>query len=412
VGDGRNGRLDLSVAVRLSLRAMAIRREPVSIVTVFNDPEVRRDCLDRSLEAHREDAPCTEYLPVDNAAGAFASAGAALNHGAAQASHDYVAFVHQDVYLHSLVALEEAAGRLADDDGIGLLGAVGVTSEGRFVGRVRDRIYLLGASAREPTIVDTVDELLFIIPRHLLESEPLTEDPELAWHAYAVEYGLRVQAQGKRVCVVDIPVTHNSLTVNVDRLELAYAAVPAKYPAGMPIFTPQGKVPRVRERSGALSAHRWRYRWLLESVGAHRARRALGGGRWVLADIRLDVDDLLAAVSGGTPLLVISVDEHGGFVDERPGPLALTRAGRPMQLTSRPRAELAAAVEAAVDRPVLVTNLTLEDLRGLAGQLAGRQPVMGLWSSLGYWALLGVPRSAVPASWQQRRATPLGMSAP
>ena len=95
---------------------MAVRRAPVSIVTVFNDAEVRQACLDRSLEAHRVEAPNTEYLPVDNVGGAFESAGAALNHGAARARHDYVAFVHQDVYLHSLTALEEAAGRLADDE--------------------------------------------------------------------------------------------------------------------------------------------------------------------------------------------------------------------------------------------------------------------------------------------------------
>ena len=391
---------------------MAVRRAPVSIVTVFNDAEVRQACLDRSLEAHSVEAPNTEYLPVDNVGGAFASAGAALNHGAARARHDYVAFVHQDVYLHSLTALEEAAGRLADDDGIGLLGAVGVTRDGRFVGRVRDRIFLACAPAREPTTVDSIDELLFLVPRRLLEREPLTEDPELAWHAYAVEYGLRVRARGGRVCAVDIPVTHNSLTVNLDRLELAYAAVAAKYPASMPVFTPQGKVPRGRKRTGGLSAHRWRYRWLLESIRAQRSRRAMGAAPWVLADVRLDIDDVLARMPSDVPLLVVNVDAHGDFIDERPGPLALTRAGRPIRFTSATRGEVPPAIEAAGDGPVLVTNLGLDDVRALAGRLAARRPVMGLWTSLGYWALLGAPRSALPASWRVRRATPLGMSAP
>ena len=248
--------------------------------------------------------------------------------------------MHQDVYLHSLTALEEAAGRLADDESIGLLGAFGVTSEGGFVGRVRDRIFLVGAPAREPTTVDSVDELLFMVPRRLLEREPLTEDPELAWHAYAVEYGLRVRAQGRRVCAVDIPVTHNSLTVNLDRLELAYAAVAAKHPAGMPVFTPQGKVPRGRKRTGGLSAHRWRYRWLLESIRAQRGRRAMGAAPWVLADVRLDIDDVLARMPADAPLLVLNVDAHGDFIDERPGPLALTRAGRPILFTSATRGEV------------------------------------------------------------------------
>ncbi len=378
---------------------------------MFNDAEVRRACLDRSIEAHRAEAPSTEYIPVDNSGGAFASAGAALNHGAAQARHDYVAFVHQDVYLHSLKALEEAAGWLADDDGIGVLGALGVTSQGAFFGRVRDRLVLGGAPAREPTTVDSVDELLFMVPRRLLQGEPLTADPELAWHAYAVEYGLRVRAQGRRVCAIDLHVTHNSLTVNVDRLDVAYAAIAAKHPAGMPVFTPQGKVPRVEERTGALSSHRWRYRWLLESIRAQHGRSVMRAAPWVLADVRLDIDEVLARIPADAPLLVMNADAHGDFVDERPGPLTLPRAGRSVLFTSGTRGQIPAALEAAGDGPVLLTNLGLDDVRALAGELAGRRPVMGYHSSLGYWALLGAPRSALPDSWRARRARPLGMPA-
>ena len=63
----------------LGLRAVAVRRAPVSIVTVFNDAEVRHACLDRRSRRISAEAPSTEYLPVDNVGGAFASAGAALN---------------------------------------------------------------------------------------------------------------------------------------------------------------------------------------------------------------------------------------------------------------------------------------------------------------------------------------------
>jgi len=89
------------------------RRTPVSIVCVFNDPDVLTSCLERSILLGLADAPETEYLPVDNTDGQFASAGAALNDGARRARHDDVVLVHQDVYLHSLVALERAADRLA-----------------------------------------------------------------------------------------------------------------------------------------------------------------------------------------------------------------------------------------------------------------------------------------------------------
>jgi hypothetical protein len=97
---------------------MASRREPVSVICVFSDADVRRRCLDRSIDEQRAEAD-VEYLPIDNTGGAFASAGAALNHAAAQARHEFVVFVHQDVYLHSLARLEEAAGMLADDEASG-----------------------------------------------------------------------------------------------------------------------------------------------------------------------------------------------------------------------------------------------------------------------------------------------------
>jgi hypothetical protein len=388
----------------------------VSIVTVFNDPAMREACLDRSIDAHRVDAPEIELIPVDNANGAFSSAGAALNHGAALARHDYIAFVHQDVYLHSLVALEEAAGRLANDQQIGLLGAIGVTPDSRFFGYVRDRIFLLGEPVSIPVDVDTVDELLFVIPRRVLEREPLPEDRDLAWHAYAVEYGLRLRAQGMRVCAADIPVTHNSLTGNLDRLDVAYATIAANHPQALPVVTPQGIVQhggRARDRKGFLSEHRWRYRWLRESLDAEKGRRAAGGAPCLLVDIRQDIDDLLARLLDAPPLLVINSDRECRFVDEQPGPLSLPRGERVVNLTSRTPEKLGEAVAATpAGRPILLTNLTLEDVRRLTRNGPPRERVLGYWTSLGYWMLIDVPLEALPDQWRAPRATPMGARKP
>lgn len=393
--------------------AVTRRREPVSVITVFNDLDMRLACLDRSLEVHAAEAPDIEFIPVDNREGRFSTASAALNHGASLARHDHFVFVHQDVYLHSLVALEEAAGALADDEGIGLLGAIGPTADGRFFGRVRDRIFLLGDEASRPTSVDCVDEVLFMISRRQLEAEPLLEDPELAWHAYAVEYGLRMRAQGKRVCVVDIPLSHNSLATNMDRLEHAYAAVAAHHPDEMPVVTPQGKVEaggRRRDRAVFLADHRWRYRWLRESVDAHAGRRAAAGTPCVLADVREDIDMLLEGIADDEPLLVISADHQEGFADEHPGPLTLLRYGRPVLVTSARPGALVAAVTAAGERPVVLTNLTIEDVRALTGHLPAGPRTLGYRTSIGYWMVLGVAPEALPAEWRSPRSTPLGMA--
>ena len=394
---------------------VSARRESVTIVTVFNDLEMRRSCLDRSIEAHRAEARNLEYLPIDNVGGSFSSAGAALNHGAARATRDYVVFVHQDVYLHSLTALEEAAGILAADESIGMLGAVGPTAEGRFVGRMRDRVILLGEPATEATSVDCLDEVLFVIPRRMFEREPLVEAPELAWHAYALDYGLRVRSHGMRVCAIDMPLTHNSLTINLERLEVAYRAIAARHPQAMPVMTPQGGVggpTRIRDRTTVLAKYRWRYTWLRESPHARAGSKAAGGCPCVLADIRLDVDELLASLSDRQPLLVVNVDKYRSFPDEHPGRLELTRNGRPILVTSTPLDDAPGAIAAAGNSgPTLVTNLSLEDLRWLGPRVPAEHRILGFRRSLGYWMLLGVDAASVPAAWRAREATPLGMRA-
>ena len=176
---------------------MSLVAPGISIVCVYNDPDVRRECLDRSIAAYAGGLE-VDYIPVDNTKYAFSSAGAALNYGARQARHDLVVFVHQDVYLHSLERMTTAAAAFSEG-AWGLLGASGVTAQGKSVGRLRDRIQLIGSSAPTPVDVDSVDEVLFMVPRELVLRHPLTADPDLAWHAYAVEYGLRLRQLGKRV---------------------------------------------------------------------------------------------------------------------------------------------------------------------------------------------------------------------
>jgi len=329
------------------------------------------------------------------------------------AKHDYFVFAHQDVYLHSLRALEEAAGRLADDESIGLLGAFGVDSAGELVGLVRDRVVLLGERASEPRDVDSLDELLFIIPRRVFERAPLSEAPELAWHAYAAEYGLRMRSLGLRVCACDIPLTHNSLTVNLERLEEAHRSLAECYPDALPVRTPCGTIaPRARPlpSSGFFAPHRWRYRWLRESVVAHAARRATGG-RCVLSDIRFDIDELIASLPD-SPLMVVNLDRDAEFGEAQPGPIELVRRDRKIMITSRRMPEVIDTLTAWLPRmPVLVTNLRIAEVRSLAPRLPRTPQVVGFRKEVGCWMLLGGTIETVPEQWRFPKAKPLGMPA-
>jgi Glycosyltransferase like family len=395
---------------------------PVSIVCVFNDADVRRRCLDRSIEEHRHEAE-VEYLTVDNVDGSFATAGAALNYGASLASNDFVAFIHQDVYLHSLRALSEAAGVLAEDDRIGVVGAIGVDAGGRLVGRIRDRVVLLGEPAMHPTDVDSLDELLFMTRRSLVGREPLTESAELGWHAYAVEYGLRARSLGLRVCAVDLPLTHNSPSTNVDRLDAARDAVAAAYPDALPVRVPGGVIAGPSQppaRSKTVSRHGWRYRWLRESAAAHVGRLTSGTRFCVLGDIRLEIDELLA-IDPDSSFLVINLDPQGGFADRGPTPLELIRRPHAVELTAEAMPGL---IERLAERDpgssTLLTNLTIGDLRDLkiaelrsgASYLDGQNRVLGFRREVGYWMLLGPAAAAAPQRWGSPRATPLGMPLP
>ncbi|HET8874061.1 MAG TPA: glycosyltransferase, partial [Gaiellaceae bacterium] len=237
---------------------------------MFNDAPVREHCLDSSIERHRSEVEDLDYVQVDNRYGTFPSAGAAFNFGASRARHDHLVFVHQDVVLHSLAALERAAAALDADHGIGLAGAVGMDRGERLVGRVRDRVVLIGERAAEPVDVDTVDEVLFIVPRRVFDRERLSEAPEFAWHAYAVEYGLRLRRNGLRVCAVDVPLTHNSLSINIQELSAAYAELRRAYPDALPIRTPTLTITRLSPARGrgVILRHAWRLRWLRESLAA------------------------------------------------------------------------------------------------------------------------------------------------
>lgn len=385
-------------------------RTPVSLVCVFNDPDVRAACLDRSIAAGLAEAPETEFLPVDNTGGRYRSAGAALNAGARQARNDVVAFVHQDVYLHSLVALERAAARLRADPRVGLVGAVGITPSGAVAGVVRDRVVMIGRPAAGSTDVDSVDEVLFLVEREQVLREPLSEDPDLAWHAYAVEYGARVRSRGLRVVADDLVLTHNSMTTNLDRLAEAHHRVAALYPRLLPMRTTCGVIRDQRPAGPLRTAFRRRTgvaTWWRESRSAARLARAAGVPvpEVVLGDVRLEIDEALDLV-GASGLDVVNLgapaaDGAAWAVD------GITRRGREVSATMLSPSRLTAdRLDPRDGRALLVTGLDERTLASLA--VPGRPHLLGLARDTGTW-LLRHPRAPLArALWTRRRNAPFG----
>lgn len=382
-------------------------REPVSVVCVFNDEAVLDNCLRSSFASLLQRDGESELIAVDNTKGQFPTAGAALGHGATRARHRVVAFAHQDVVLHSLEALEEAAAKMVTDPSIGMAGCCGIDARGLIHGRIRDRVVLIGSRVDHPTPVDSLDEVLFMLRAADLRSEPLANSPDLAWHAYAVEYGLRVRAAGKSVVALDIPVTHNSLTVNLDRLDVAHARVASLYPEATPVRTTCGVVrsaaPQPSRLSQLLQPHRWRYRWLRESLIAHRGARRTGSRVVVLSDIRLDIDDILNRTGS---ISVVNVDD-GTFDGGRDAAVAADRRGRPVLLRAGSLEFATHEVQSrACEESLLVTNLGRGDLSNLASCLRGAEHLLGFATDLGFWILLGPAARQGVQTWSGPRSRP------
>lgn len=381
----------------------------ISIVCVFNDPAVRRECLDSAVDAYDGELD-VDYIPVDNTTHAFTSAGSALNHGASLARHTVVVFVHQDVYLHSIDRLAEAGQQLWGSRW-GILGANGMTAEGLNVGRLRDRTQVIGVHAPQPIEVETLDEVLFMVRRDQVLEHPLTEAPDLAWHAYAVEYSLRVTRLGLAAGAVDLAVTHNSLTINMARLDVAHHTVGTLYPAALPIHTTCGTIgsrsSRLREH-GLVRAHGWRLRWLRHSLLARRAQRWIDVPA-VLRDIREEVD----LIEPGTSLRLINVDRVGGFVEHSREPLELTRFGRSVTMSTVASVDELPSLVRAVphDEIVLVVGLGLSDLADARATTALERPwLLGIHPGE-MWLLGGLPVERLPEAWTSRAAVPLGARA-
>ena len=380
----------------------------ISIVCVYNDPEVRKQCLDRSIDAYGGSLEI-DYIAMDNTGSNYSTAGAALNHGAEMARFDVVVFVHQDVHLHSIDRLA-AVGAALIDGNWGLLGANGVTSQGESVARLRDRTQLIGRHAPTPVDVESVDEVLFMVSRDVVLEYRLTEDPDLAWHAYAVEYGLRMRSLGKRVGAVDMAVTHNSLTINLDRLDVAHRRVGDMYPQLRPIRTTCGTI-GVRESNWRnfplVRNHRWRLRWLRHSMLALRVRRRMDAPI-VLSDIRHEVD--LLPFSDESPLYLFNIDRVGGFAEFAAEPMRLTRYGRPVVMCAvRTLPELLVLLDMLPDiSRILVMGVDLDDLNEFGPRTGrGRDWLVGIHGA-SLWLLRGSDPQQLPGQWSRPQAVPLG----
>lgn len=178
------------------------------IVTAVNDDQVLAANLLRSPILAGARAPIVTYRDQP-------SASIAYNRGIAETESEYVAFVHQDVYLP--LSFEENLLRSIrqiekTDPDWAVLGSIGATASGATVGHVWS-----SGSGREfgyrletPVEVVTLDEVVVVVRR---ASQCLFDECLPSFHLYATDIVRAALAAGKRSYVGELPVVHNSRTL-------------------------------------------------------------------------------------------------------------------------------------------------------------------------------------------------------
>jgi GT2 family glycosyltransferase len=211
-----------------------------TVVCVYNRPEVLGRVLMASVEKQTVRA---DVRLVDNTGGRYSSAAEALNAGAEGASGKYLVFVHQDVDLERADFLERAGAMLDAIPDLGIAGMVGMSDgEPRREGRWRNRV-LLGEGAgapelggpplSEPAPVQTLDELLLIIPTAVFSE--LKFDPEACphWDLYGVDYCLSARRRGLGAYALPLLVRHVSSGVLGSRYYASLGRVLRKHRGGV-----------------------------------------------------------------------------------------------------------------------------------------------------------------------------------
>jgi hypothetical protein len=224
-----------------------------------------------------------------------------------------------------------------------------------------------------------------------------------------------MRRRGLRTGVANIPLTHNSLSVNLARLDQAHQVVASRYADLLPVMTTCGAITRkVPQKAGpgALRSQRRRYRWLRDSLVLQGARKGSGPISGVLADLRYDVDDVVAAAPR-RHLRILNCNGDRPFVpDHQVQPLELPRRNGLVAFSDH-QVQAIPSVVTSLPRGswTLVTNLSETDLRYLVQQVPQARSIVGFHFGTGLWLLFGPMVTELPSSWQPKRAIPLGPSA-
>jgi hypothetical protein len=216
-------------------------KEMLSVISIINNDVIAKEFLLRGLSRQNTNY---DLILLDNRGYSYKSAAQAYNEGSAKAKGEYLLFIHQDVLLPFRNWLREVEESLSTISNLGIAGVAGMLQpnfindlelwsrycllEKLNLSRVwyyrygrgnvfhgREKRFWWGRSTSEVTSINTLDELLLIIPARVFANSKFDEATCADWHLYGVDYSLSIAQKYRDVCVLPYSVLHFSTgTVN------------------------------------------------------------------------------------------------------------------------------------------------------------------------------------------------------
>ena len=181
----------------------------ISIVTLVNDESLYACSKEAALRAAARVQVPIETIAVDCAPEGW-NAARGLNHGLERARFRWALCIHQDVLLPAdwfARAIDQLAQcRRRDGREPAVVGTVGTTVSGRFLGAVQDPNGI-ARWGRPPARVASLDEHLILVDR----SSGMQFDRRVpGFHCYGTDLALQARHAGRSAQVIDAPVVHLS----------------------------------------------------------------------------------------------------------------------------------------------------------------------------------------------------------
>jgi len=217
----------------------------ISIVCVWHKKDVLESVLLPSLK--KQTSPY-ELVLIDNTKNQYPSVAAALNVGGKMCTKGkYLMFVHQDVDLISPTWLADVEPMLDSLRDLGIAGVAGASLSGgvnlasHSVGWIKSGDEEGGRKIARPERVQTVDELLMIIPKAVFSRVQFDEKRFDFMHLHGVDYCLAVAGMGLNTYVIPAYVHHRSKGsfVDIHKYQLRFAM---KHFDKLPVFTTCGEI--------------------------------------------------------------------------------------------------------------------------------------------------------------------------